>query len=159
MRSGLVRIMLPAGLGLALLGAAACGSSNNNAGTSSNGATNNGAAPVATVVTTAAPRANIGSPSAGATALTETTTDNKFSDTKFTVKAGTPVTLTVQNKGQAVHNWEVTDTKDDSGKEIKTALTDAGKSNSVTFTISKPGTYHFRCEVHPTEMTGTLTVQ
>lgn len=159
MRSSLVRIILPAGLGLALLGAVACGSSNNNASKSGNSAANNSAAPVATVVTTAAPRANVGSPAAGATALTETATDNKYSDTKYTVKAGTPVTLTVQNKGQAVHNWHLLDAKDDSGKEIKTDLDEPGKTSSVTFTISKPGTYKFQCDVHPSDMTGTLTVQ
>jgi plastocyanin len=154
MRSGLVRFMLPAGIGLALLGAVACSSNNNNA-SSSNSATNNSAVPV----TTAVPRANIGSPAAGATALTEVTTDNKFSETKLTVKAGVPVTLTVQNKGSAVHNWHLLDVKDDSGKEIKTDLTDAGKTSSVTFTIGKPGTYKFQCDVHPSDMTGTLTVQ
>lgn len=159
MRSGLVRFMLPAGVGAALLVSLACGSSNNNGNTAANNTATNSAAPVASVVTTAVPRANIGSPAAGATALTETTTDNKFSDTKYTVKAGTPVTLTVQNKGSAVHNWHVTDVKDDSGKEIKTDLTDPGKSSSVTFSISKPGTYKFQCDVHPADMTGTLTVQ
>ncbi len=158
MRTGLVRFILPAGLVLALVGAAAC-SSSNNANKPANTGANTNAAPVATVVSTAAPGANAGSPSAGANALMEVTTDNKFSETKYTVKAGAPVTLTVQNNGQAIHNWDVTDMKDDAGKEIKTDLTNPGKTSSVTFTISKPGTYHFHCDVHPTEMTGTLTVQ
>jgi plastocyanin len=155
MRLGSARFFMPAGVALALLGASAC-SGNNNSSSSAGSAVNNGAAQVAS---TAAPRANIGSPVAGAAVLTEITTDNKFSPTKLAAKAGVPVALTVQNKGSAVHNWHVTDTKDDSGKEIKTDLTDAGKSSSVTFTISKPGTYHFRCDVHPSDMTGTLTVQ
>ncbi len=159
MRSTLVRFMLPVGVAAALVTSLACSSSNNNASSSGGNATNNGAAAVATVVTTAVPRANIGSPAAGATALTEVTTDNKFSETKLSIKAGTPVTLTVQNKGSAVHNWHVTDVKDDSGKDIKTDLTDAGKTSSVTFTIGKPGTYKFQCDVHPSDMTGTLTVQ
>jgi len=49
--------------------------------------------------------------------------------------------------------------KDASGKDIKTSLLDAGKSESLTFTITKPGNYNFQCDVHPTEMMGTLTVQ
>ncbi|HZQ38166.1 MAG TPA: cupredoxin domain-containing protein [Dehalococcoidia bacterium] len=151
--------MLPIGFAVALLGAAACSSSNNNAGSSNGSAANNNAAPVGTVVTTAVPRANIGSPAAGATTLTEVTTDNKYSETKLSVKAGVPVTLTVQNKGSAVHNWHLLDVKDDSGKEIKTDLDEPGKTSSVTFTIGKPGTYKFQCDVHPSDMTGTLTVQ
>ncbi|HLZ73013.1 MAG TPA: cupredoxin domain-containing protein [Dehalococcoidia bacterium] len=171
MRSGLVRILLPAGLAVALVGTAACGSSNNNGNTAANSGTTNSAAPVASVVsspaagvsvtkpagTVAAPSA--GSPAAAATALTEVATDNKFSETKYTVKAGVPATLTIENHGQAIHNWHLLDMKDDSGKEIKTDLTNGGKSSSVTFTISKPGTYNFHCDVHPTEMTGTLVVQ
>ncbi len=97
--------------------------------------------------------------SAPTTTWNETTTDNKFSDTQITVPAGKQVTLTVQNKGTAIHNVDVLDVKDDSGKDIKTDLVPAGKSATLTFTISKPGTYHFHCDVHPTEMTGTLVVQ
>ncbi|HLZ71664.1 MAG TPA: cupredoxin domain-containing protein [Dehalococcoidia bacterium] len=97
--------------------------------------------------------------SAPTTDWKETTTDNKFSDTQVTVPAGKQVTLTVQNQGTAVHNVDVLDVKDDSGKDIKTDLVQAGKSATLTFTISKAGTYHFHCDVHPTEMTGTLVVQ
>lgn len=143
MRSGLVRFMLPTAAALAVVAALACSSGNNSSSNGGN-ATNNGAPSVATVVTTAVPRANLGSPAAAAT-LDEVTTDNKFSQTKYTVKAGVPVTLTLSNKGQAVHNWQLTDVKDDAGKEIKTDLVNGGKSASITFSISKPGTYHFRC--------------
>jgi plastocyanin len=138
---------------LLMLLAAACSSSNNN---KSNAApVNNAAAPATTV--SAAGRA---SPAAGAAqAIDETMTDNKFSATAVTVKANQPVTITAPNKGAAVHNWNLIGQKDASGKDIKTALLDPGKSESITFTISKPGTYNFQCDVHPTEMKGTLTVQ
>lgn len=87
-----------------------------------------------------------------------TTTDNKYSQTSFTVKAGQQYTLTQINKGQAIHNWHVLDVKSSDGSTIMTPLTSPGKNSSVTFTISKPGTYHFHCDVHPTEMMGTITV-
>jgi plastocyanin len=86
-------------------------------------------------------------------------TDNKYSATSLLSRAGQQVTVTLQNHGQAVHNWHVTDVKDDSGKEIKDAQVDAGKSDTVTFTVSKSGTYHFQCDFHPAEMKGTITLQ
>jgi len=102
------------------------------------------------------PAANAG---AGNTTLTEQTTDNKFSQTKFSVPAGKPVQMTVSNKGTAVHNWHVLNVKDANGSDIKTDLLDGGKSAQLSFTITKAGTYNFQCDVHPTEMKGTITVQ
>jgi|SRR5579875_609390 len=89
----------------------------------------------------------------------EVATDNKFSATTIVVPAGKPVTLNFQNKGTAIHNWDVLNVKDDSGKDIKTDLIQGGQSAKITFTISKPGTYKFQCDVHPTEMIGQLIVQ
>ena len=92
------------------------------------------------------------------TALTEVTTDNKFSKTTYNVPSGQAITLTQDNKGQAIHNWHVLNEKDASGKDITTPLTNPGQNSSVTFTISRPGSYKFQCDVHPTEMFGTLNV-
>src|SRR5579883_362782 len=41
--------------------------------------------------------------------LSETTTDNKFSATSFTIAAGKQTTLDLKNDGQAVHNWHLLD--------------------------------------------------
>jgi plastocyanin len=143
----------------AVLLVAAC-SSNNNSNSNTN--TNSKPAPAASV----AAGVSGASPAAGAVSQTfdEVTTDNKFSVTKMTTAANKPVTVNISNKGAAVHNWEVLGSdgkvmKDTSGKDIKGALLDAGKTESVTFTIDKAGTYKFQCEVHPADMTGTLTVQ
>jgi plastocyanin/mono/diheme cytochrome c family protein len=97
------------------------------------------------------------------TTWTEDATDNKFSVTDMEITTGTSVTVTFNNKGNAIHNWEVLDSSgkvlnDASGKPISVPLTDGGKSNTVTFTISTPGTYKFQCQVHPTEMIGQLYV-
>jgi len=97
-------------------------------------------------------------------AWTVVTTDNKFSITNIGINAGTAATVTQQNQGQALHNWEVlspdgiTVLKDDSGKPIATQVQDPGKQASVTFTLSKPGVYTFRCQVHPQDMLGRLYV-
>ena len=100
--------------------------------------------------------------SASATPRTTATivaTDNKFDTTKLTVPANQPVTVTFQNRGQAIHNWHVLDIKDAEGKNIATQLLPAGQTKTVTFTLAAPGTYAFHCDTHPAEMKGSLTVQ
>jgi plastocyanin len=64
----------------------------------------------------------------------------------------------MSNAGEAIHNWHIIDAKTAGGKEITTDLTAPHKASSVTFAISKPGIYHFQCDVHPDTMKGTLTV-
>jgi plastocyanin len=92
------------------------------------------------------------------TALNEVTTDNKFSQTSYNIPAGQAITLTQNNKGQAIHNWHVLNVKDSDGKDITTPLTQPGQTSTATFTLATAGSYKFQCDVHPTEMTGTLTV-
>lgn len=86
-------------------------------------------------------------------------TDNKFAVTSMTSKAGQPVTISLKNNGSAIHNFHITDVKDDSGNDIKDTSIDAGKTDTLTFTVSKPGTYHFQCDFHPADMKGTITLQ
>lgn len=126
--------------------AAACGggsdsgtSGNTGAAIAPNPAGGGGAAPVSSITTVA--------------------TDNKFDQTSHTVKAGEQVTVTLENKGQALHNWVVKGIKGADGKDITTQLLTASKSETITFAIEKPGTYDFLCDVHPVEMKGKLTVQ
>src|SRR5206468_1005995 len=57
------------------------------------------------------------------------------------------------------HNFHITDIQDAGGKDIKTDLLGPGQSATLTFTIAQAGSYKFRCDVHPTEMIGTVTVQ
>jgi mono/diheme cytochrome c family protein/plastocyanin len=99
-------------------------------------------------------------PSTPSTSLVETTTDNKFSATDYTVPGNAAVVIAVTNQGNAVHNWHVTDAKDANGKDITTGDTGilGGQSVNLTFNITQPGTYHFQCDFHPTEMLGTLFV-
>jgi plastocyanin len=93
------------------------------------------------------------------TTATIVATDNKFDTAKLTVPANQPVTVTFQNRGQAIHNWHVLDIKDVDSKNIATQLLPAGQSETVTFALAVPGTYAFHCDTHPAEMKGSLTVQ
>jgi uncharacterized cupredoxin-like copper-binding protein len=156
-----VRILAIGGVAALVLALAACGSNNNG-----NSVSNAGGAAVA-ARSTAVPYGSVApaqvSPSAlaaaGAQSLTEIATDNKYSQTQFTVKANQDLALTLKNQGQAVHNWHLLDATDADGKEIKGSLLDPGKSETIDFKITKPGTYHFQCDVHPADMKGTLVVQ
>lgn len=107
--------------------------------------------------TRATPTAGGGAAPAGA--LVIVATDNKFDKTELTVRANQPVTLTLQNRGEAIHNWHLLNVKDKDGKDITTMLLPAGQSQTITFTIAQTGTFEYTCDVHPTEMRGKLTVQ
>ncbi len=112
-----------------------------------------------TASTTSATAATAAAGPAAAGGLSETTTDNKFSQTSFTVDKGVSSALTVQNKGQALHNWHVLNVKGADGNDIKTDYAPPGSTAMVTFQIDQPGTYDFQCDVHPAEMKGKITVK
>lgn len=169
-----VQVLLWSVLSALLLAVAACGDNNSNETSAQAtatirptvGATATTTTSVSPVASVTAPPNRIGavqaSPSAlaatGAQVLTEVATDNKFSETSLTAKANTPITLTLRNEGQTVHNWHLLDVKDADGKTIATRLLEPGQSESIAFTITQPGTYHFQCDAHPQEMQGTLTI-
>ena len=88
------------------------------------------------------------------------------------VTAGQAVTFQLKNAGPAVHNIDVGGTTDQSPTDAYFCSPGDGKSTAcstpnrlaasgtgtLTFTITTPGTYHFRCDFHPTQMFGTFVV-
>jgi plastocyanin len=101
--------------------------------------------------------------------------DNKFEfdgeeNPAITVTAGSETTFTLTNKGAALHNLHVDGTNNtypvdfcapDDGES--TACSDparipGGRTGTLTMTL-EAGTYNFRCDFHPTEMTGTFVVE
>ncbi len=92
--------------------------------------------------------------------------DLKFTVTDISVNTG--ATINVNNKGAAVHNVHVADA---SGKFTdpfcktsgpdpcsKPAAMPAGSSGTITISLPA-GTYDFRCDFHPDQMKGKLTVK
>lgn len=119
------------------------------------GASTTGAsAPVCGQTVRAAPTPTPTPPPA-TTSITMIATDNKFDQTALTVPANQTITLRLENRGQAIHDWTVTI----SGREIRTRLLSGGQSDTITFTATQTGSYEFKCSVHPTEMRGILFVQ
>lgn len=76
--------------------------------------------------------------------------DSAFSPDSLTVKAGE--TITVTNNDFTGHSVTADDGSFDTG------VLGSGQSGSFT-APTKPGTYAFHCQMHPTIMKGTLIVK
>jgi len=92
-----------------------------------------------------------GSSGGGASALTVTQSNYRFSPPRVTVKSGDTITLT-DSDPTTPHNFTVT------GSSID-VTNQGGQSQDVTITL-KPGTYPFFCQFHQAlGMKGTLIVR
>ena len=107
-----------------------------------------------------------GAASGGGTPVTSasvTMRDNTFSATSLTVPVGQQVAINLDNKGTAIHNLRIAgpDGKFDTGDDIVSNPDSirAGASGTVTFTLASAGTFDYRCDFHPTEMKGKVTVK
>ncbi len=90
------------------------------------------------------------------TAWTIVATDNKFDLPAMAVPAGQAVTITLENKGAALHNLNIQGLKD-GGRDVKTDLIPGGQTATLRFTPTTPGEHKFVCDIHP-EMTGTFFI-
>jgi plastocyanin len=92
-----------------------------------------------------------GSTGAGASGKPNTVTikDFTFTPSSLTVKAGTKVTFV--NEDAVPHNAK------GSGSSSAISSADLQHGQSYTVTLTKRGTYHYTCTIHP-NMMGTITV-
>lgn len=85
----------------------------------------------------------------------------KFVQTKLTLTAGAKIGMKFDNKDAGTqHNFHLFGGKDATAPSLFAAPLVTGPS-AATFSFtapSKPGSYFFHCDVHPTQMTGTATV-
>lgn len=105
--------------------------------------------------------ANGGGTTPAADTGTVTATDNKFDKAKLEAPPNTAVTFTFKNTGKAKHNLHFLDKE--GGKTLADGsegkIIDGGQSDSLGFKTPGAGTYYFQCDIHPTEMKGTLEVK
>lgn len=101
--------------------------------------------------TAAAPGAEVSISTGGSTL--------KFDQTTLQATAGA-IRITFDNKDSGIpHNIHVFDGKDSSAPSLGATSPAAGPiKQELTLNLS-PGEYYFQCDVHPTTMKGTITVQ
>ena len=82
----------------------------------------------------------------------------KFDPPTLTAKAGQPIQVTLDNTGQLLHDFSITEGV---SQPVKSTA-QPGQKAVATFTIDKPGTYTYFCSQPGHEqagMKGTLTIQ
>ena len=87
-----------------------------------------------------------------------TAQNSTFRQRQLTVPAGGQVTIRFTNSDAVPHNFAVYEDQS-ATREIYRGETFPGPATrNETFRAPPPGRYFFRCDVHPTTMTGTLVV-
>jgi plastocyanin len=115
-----------------------------------------------TVTNTTTPAATTTTVAAGGTATVDLSAKNiAFDKSTITVPAGADVTVDFDNEDDGIpHNFAVY-TDSSATDTIFSGETITGPDTTTyTFTApSDPGTYYFRCDVHPEQMNGDFVVQ
>lgn len=85
--------------------------------------------------------------------------DNFFTLNNFAMKVGESVTIRLTNPGTQLHNLRIAGL--DGGwntGDFATAFLGNGEVGEFAFVLDAPATLVFRCDVHPTQMWGQITV-
>jgi plastocyanin len=84
-----------------------------------------------------------------------------FDKSTITVKAGSQVTINFNNKDSGIpHNFAIYTDQSASQIIYKGDMVTGPAAKTYAFTApATPGTYFFRCDVHPTMMTGQFIAQ
>ena len=116
-----------------------------------------------TIVVSSAPAGGGGG--ASGTSDTITASGIKFDKTSLALKANSTVTITFVNNDAGVpHNFTVWPSQavaqaGDTGKAIKPGNTITGTAKTTeTFKTGPPGKLFYQCTIHPTSMSGTITL-
>jgi plastocyanin len=99
-------------------------------------------------------------PTRQAVTVTVVAKNRAFDTNTIRVPANSRVTIKLENKDPDPHNIAVYDTPE-AEQEIfvSDTISGSGSSTSGEFDAPPPGTYFFRCDVHPVTMTGQLIVE
>jgi plastocyanin len=106
----------------------------------------------------ASPRAAPPGGPAAPTVVSVTARNLAFEPASFTLSAGAPAAIEFQNQDPLPHNIAIYRDSSASENLFRGEIFSGPATRRYTFTAPPPGTYFFRCDVHPT-MTGTVTVR
>ncbi len=170
-RSSILKVFFGGLVAVAAVVLGACGSSTatstttkpvtTSPATTTVAATTTKPAPTTTTpaTTTAAPTTT--KPAAGPPVTISLAAQNlAFDKTTITVPAGAAVTINFKNNDSVPHNFSLfTDAGANPPALFQGQIVSGSGSATYTFTApTTPGTYFFRCDVHPTIMTGSFVV-
>lgn len=87
-----------------------------------------------------------------------------FGPAAFTVAAGQEVTFNLSNDGTAIHNMRIagpdSEFNTDDDTPVDTEILNAGDTAVLKWTApDEPEAIAFRCDFHPADMVGTITVK
>ena len=81
-----------------------------------------------------------------------------FDPKQFTAAANVPLTITLDNRDAGVAH-DIIVYNPDGSEAAETPVISGPATTSTTFTPTAPGTYRFKCSVHPQQMFGAISVQ
>ena len=106
-----------------------------------------------------------GSPTDGADGeaieLELTAENTTYDETELTAPAGADVTLIFDNDDEGIpHNFSLYETPESEEAIFEGPITTGVEQIEYTFTAPEdPGTYHYHCDIHPTQMDGDFFVE
>ena len=86
--------------------------------------------------------------------------DISFDMKTLTIEAGRETTVTFENKdGGVLHNLAIYEDESAGSVLFRGDFVTGPNTTTYTFEAPAPGTYFFRCDSHPNQMTGSLIVR
>jgi plastocyanin len=82
-----------------------------------------------------------------------------FNTDSLTLTAGEQATVTLNNEDSVPHNFSIYEDESAEKAIFQGPNVNGGSSTDYEFKAPAKGEYFFRCDIHPTSMTGTVTVE
>jgi plastocyanin len=96
----------------------------------------------------------------GGTTVQLAASDFSFDKDEITLTAGAETTVQFDNQHQGTpHNFAIYEDESGDTAIFNGDVIEGPATTEYTFTAPDAGTYFFRCDVHPTQMTGTVVVE